>query len=237
MARTKATRGRVDAGLTVEGVPAALRAFYDLGLKVRRTRVKKGLSNKGAARLVAADKRVNLSDARQALSCVERISEAELVRLGRMHTRAGKPVAVNHLRRLAMVADRTARRALMAGIGRHGWTAEELAAEIRRRKGEGAGTGGRKLRRPGSLGEGLGQVDAHCRRWLAHHDGLWSGAEAGWLAVPGGVADAGALRDRVGAVRGGLRRLARAARALEDRLGRVERGLGSGHAQDPAVGD
>jgi hypothetical protein len=43
--------------------------------------------------------------------------------------------------------------------------------------------------------------------------------------VPDDVAAAGALRGRIGAVRGGLRRLARAARALEDRLGRVERGL------------
>jgi hypothetical protein len=206
---------------SLAGVPEPLRSLYELGLRVRRKH-REGLSKKAAARAVDEEEGCGYEKSRQTLRIVERITVKDLVRLGKMRTKAGEPLSGNHLRALSGVADAAARRALIEGIDRHGWTAEELVEQIARGKGRDAGTGGPRLTRPKSLASGLDQVDRHCRDWLKHHDGRWSAGEADWLAAPAGGGDTAALLSRLGEVRGRLRDLARAALDLERRLAAVE---------------
>src|SRR5215468_2442821 len=79
-------------------VPRPLRAFCELGLRVRRE-VDRGRPKKAAARAVAGRVGCEPDKALKALACVERITREELVRLGAMTTRTGEPLSVNHLRR------------------------------------------------------------------------------------------------------------------------------------------
>jgi hypothetical protein len=167
-----------------------------------------------------------LDQARKALACVERLTRGDLVLLGAMTTRTGEPLSVKHPQRLAMVGGAKRRRELIAGIKRGGWTAEELSAQIRRRKGATAGTGGPEPTEQSSLESGLDQVDRHCCGWLKRHDGLWAADKAGWLAAVEGAGDA--PPGRLGEVRAVLRRLARAAMDLEERLAAVEGGARAG---------
>jgi hypothetical protein len=167
---------------------------------------------------VAADAGCHPAEAKHALAFVERVSAGDVIRLGGMTTRAGDPLSGNHLRRLAMVADGRLRRRLIAGIGKNGWTAEELSGEIRRLKGGSAGAGGPRMTEPGSLAAGMDQVGRHCRDWLKRHDRLWAAGKSDWLAVPAGGAEVEGLPERLAEVEGLLTRLATAALGLGERV-------------------
>ena len=203
----------------IKDVPESLRTFYELGLRVKQ-KVDGGDSRRAAARAIAKELGYHRDAARQALTCVERISEDDLIRLGTMHTHDGSPLSPNHLCRLAMVRKEETRQKLIAEIEQHGWTSNDLYEEIKRRKLGSGGTGGPKLRKPASLTVGLDQIMRYSTIWLRHHDELWAAGKDDWM----GKRDKRETRlaKYVSELRTRLGKLAKAARGLEKRLARVE---------------
>jgi hypothetical protein len=212
-------------------LPEPLREFYGLGLRVQQKRARAGLSKNAAAAAVAAAAGCDPSKAKHALACAERVKPDDLIRLGGLRTKTGDPPSVNHLRRLAMVADGRHRRRLIAGLGRHGWTARELSEEIRRLKGGSGGAGGPRMAKPGSLAAGLDQVARHTRDWLRRHDVLWAPGRADWLAAPAGGVEG--LPERLAEVESLLTELATAALALGGRVREVAAEVRSGRSAGP----
>ena len=201
----------------LDGVPASLREFYKLGHEVN-ARIRDGSQIKADVAKAIREGGGSVSRAKDASLFAARYTEDDLIRLGKVRTRDGKPLVENHLRHLAMVSDRKMRKALITAIGRHGWTAVELRDEIKRRKGPSTRKGGPKLVRPGSIVDGLRQVEKYTHDWLNHYDRLWTKSEAGWLTIPDDLGDADSLHEQLVAAMKHVGLLAEAAVDLKDRL-------------------
>ena len=221
--KAKGTRKNADkrpigqARKSLDGVPAPVRRFYELGQDVN-AKIRDGSQSKADVAKAIKGGGGSVSRAMHASLFAERYTDNDLIRLGKMRTKKGDLLCENHLHHLAMVGDKTMRQKLIKNMRTNGWIAVQLEAEIKRRKGGPEHGGGPKLVRPGSIEEGLRQIEKHSRDWLKHYDGLWAKSEAGWLNVRDETEDADAMREQLATIMDRLRLLEEAASDLKARL-------------------
>jgi hypothetical protein len=195
--------------------------FFELGRKVAELAQHEGIGSKAAARKAHERFTCGEGRARAARCFFARYGKADLIRLGRIKTREGKPLTVTHLQRLAMVGDKGQRKTIIAGLAREGWTIGEFEERIKQVKGARESPGGRPRRKARSLAEALDKTFNQSEEWLKFYRFLWTDD-----LPPDGDEENSVLVDKLGRAKSRLRELSKSAAKLEKQLTGIETRLG-----------
>ncbi|WP_406696369.1 hypothetical protein V5E97_35795 [Singulisphaera sp. Ch08] len=204
-----------------DGVVPAHWDFIELGREVAELARLEGIGSKAAAR--KAHERFNCGEgkARAAHCFFARFGLADLIRLGRIKTREGKPLTVTHLHRLAMVGDKSQRKTIITGLAREGWTIGEFEERIKQVKGVRESPGGRPRRKARSLAEALDKTFTQTEEWLKSYRFLWTDDPP-----PDGDEEKSILVEKLERAKARVRELSRSTAMLEKQLISIETRLG-----------
>jgi hypothetical protein len=198
----------------------AIRNFHVLGQKALQLRKEQeDKPFRQVLRELAEAERTHYDRAKKAARFAELYDESSLVELSRARVN-GRPLSLNHVRRLIMVRLKADRASLLKRVVKEGWTAERLGREIAKRRAE-PRKGGPRLRGPRSLDEGLDQIARWTTDWLKHYEGNWVG-KAAWLKPPRRGAVSDKRKERIKEVRALVQRLKKEASVLDERLGTLD---------------
>jgi hypothetical protein len=195
--------------------------FFELGRQVAELAQHEGIGSKAAARKAHERFTCGEGRARAARCFFARYGKADLIRLGRIKTREGKPLTVTHLQRLAMVGDKGQRKTIIAGLAREGWTIGEFEEHIKLVKGARESPGGRPRRKARSLAEALDKTLSQSEEWLKSYHFLWTDDPP-----PDGDEEKSVLVGKLERAKTRLRELSKSTAMLEKQLTGIETRLG-----------
>ena len=220
-----------------ERAAAEIRAFHELGVRVRTLAAKPDSDVTAAAQeLEAEDEELGFDRCRKAAQFAEKFTEHEVKRLRELCIAPGNyPLSVNHIRYVLGIKDRATRMRLLKQAAEGGWPAGRLGREVRALTGGKVGSGGPRLAPPGDLLDALEQVIKHSDEWLKRHDGVWC-HDSAWPPVVGlGTAAPDNLRRQLKEARERVKRLRKGAEAIEGRLEAVDREVRKAGRKDQAA--
>ena len=214
------------------GQAGEIAEFYNLGIRVLEG-VAKDAPNVAAAARAVAEKEVGVGfdRAEKAASFARLYRRSPPFWLFKLKTPAGKPLSVNHVRRIQSVRNLKQRKELLERAAERGWSAERLAHEIVP-SGKIAGhraplaeRAGPKAKRPADLTDALVKVSRWAEEWLMRYDRVWAQEDAWPPAIGHGEKNSADLAEMVGEVIGRLERIRESTDALAGRLKTLKRRL------------
>ena len=205
------------------GQRSEIAEFYTLGVRVLAFADKNSISITSAARAFVKQG-LGFDRAEKAAAFARLYRRSPPHWLFKLRTAAGKPLSVNHVRRILSIKDVEKQRELLTRAADRGWGADRLAHEIAPRgKIAGhrpplAGRAGPKAKRPIDLTDTLVKVSRWAEEWLTRYDSVWA-VDAAWPPILGlGEKDPADLAEMVGEVIGSLKRIQENSEALTERL-------------------
>jgi len=212
-----------------KGIAPELWQFCQLGHRIK-DRVKQGdLGVKKACEAQLKDepryKNYTRVLAESAYNVATRLKPEDWDRLGQIKFPKGKGLTRTHLQELTQKKDRRLIEKLLNGLERGCWTSGEIRHKAHAFKGktlEGqANRGGHQRTVPKTLEDGLESLTRHSEEWLKDHDLAAQGRNA-WLDLPAAGTRPDDLLDQLVNAGALLRRLAKSAYALEDRVHKLD---------------
>jgi uncharacterized coiled-coil protein SlyX len=148
-----------------------------------------------------------------------------------LRTPEGKPLSVNHVRRVLPVKDPKRRRELLELAAGKGWSVSRLGREVSlarpaaSKPDPGQKRPGPEVKPPGDLADALAEITRWGEEWLTRYDSVWV-LDKHWPPSLGlGDKTPHELAEMVLEVRGSLERLRKSSAALDRRLKALEESL------------
>ena len=155
---------------------------YSLGhAAIERMQQAPGKHALGVVSKLASEKGISEPVLRKAIKFAQTYSREELDAFCSLRTAEGMPLTISVIYQLMYLANKKSRQAVARLAAAQGWSAREVAAEVKRRSkpSHSSGKGGRPPRTPISREMCLSQLVEKCDSWQRWIDRLESTSEAG----------------------------------------------------------